>query len=111
MIRRPPRSTRTDTLFPYTTLFRSADSSEAPFRAFVRETIASSGSANHDFVGLLAGSGPVLRPTMADTLHHLSLLHGNRPSVFEEVAQSALVPPPEWLNAADRKRTRLNSRH
>src|SRR3546814_2419577 len=28
MIRRPPRSTRTDTLFPYTTLFRS--SSERP---------------------------------------------------------------------------------
>src|SRR3546814_9618849 len=25
MIRRPPRSTRTDTLFPYTTLFRSTD--------------------------------------------------------------------------------------
>src|SRR3546814_3034876 len=25
MIRRPPRSTRTDTLFPYTTLFRSPD--------------------------------------------------------------------------------------
>src|SRR3546814_5216275 len=24
MVRRPPRSTRTDTLFPYTTLFRSA---------------------------------------------------------------------------------------
>src|SRR3546814_11962572 len=29
MIRRPPRSTRTDTLFPYTTLFRSA-AIEAP---------------------------------------------------------------------------------
>src|SRR3546814_9629702 len=27
MIRRPPRSTRTDTLFPYTTLFRSRDQS------------------------------------------------------------------------------------
>src|SRR3546814_3670340 len=25
MIRRPPRSTRTDTLFPYTTLFRSTE--------------------------------------------------------------------------------------
>src|SRR3546814_9205378 len=25
MLRRPPRSTRTDTLFPYTTLFRSQD--------------------------------------------------------------------------------------
>src|SRR3546814_13488451 len=28
MIRRPPRSTRTDTLFPYTTLFRSCDHPE-----------------------------------------------------------------------------------
>src|SRR3546814_4293155 len=28
MIRRPPRSTRTDTLFPYTTLFRSAATAE-----------------------------------------------------------------------------------
>src|SRR3546814_12819484 len=31
MIRRPPRSTRTDTLFPYTTLFRSPASCR-PFR-------------------------------------------------------------------------------
>src|SRR3546814_14979446 len=31
MIRRPPRSTRTDTLFPYTTLFRSASCS--PWRS------------------------------------------------------------------------------
>src|SRR3546814_10736430 len=30
MIRRPPRSTRTDTLFPYTTLFRSADRRRGP---------------------------------------------------------------------------------
>src|SRR3546814_7633399 len=29
MIRRPPRSTRTDTLFPYTTLFRSTDTAQA----------------------------------------------------------------------------------
>src|SRR3546814_3942392 len=28
MIRRPPRSTRTDTLFPYTTLFRSQNASD-----------------------------------------------------------------------------------
>src|SRR3546814_17775529 len=32
MIRRPPRSTRTDTLFPYTTLFRSRGLSSAPGR-------------------------------------------------------------------------------
>src|SRR3546814_6468670 len=33
MIRRPPRSTRTDTLFPYTTLFRSPCRLPSPLRA------------------------------------------------------------------------------
>src|SRR3546814_18375057 len=33
MIRRPPRSTRTDTLFPYTTLFRSSLGVEGERRA------------------------------------------------------------------------------
>src|SRR3546814_2291354 len=35
MIRRPPRSTRTDTLFPYTTLFRSVIWDRAKTRGFV----------------------------------------------------------------------------
>src|SRR3546814_8816663 len=35
MIRRPPRSTRTDTLFPYTTLFRSRSRSRRSISAFV----------------------------------------------------------------------------
>src|SRR3546814_13373122 len=34
MIRRPPRSTRTDTLFPYTTLFRST----APLHQLLKES-------------------------------------------------------------------------
>src|SRR3546814_5505043 len=34
MIRRPPRSTRTDTLFPYTTLFRSSSDQAPPRRHF-----------------------------------------------------------------------------
>src|SRR3546814_8787990 len=33
MIRRPPRSTRTDTLFPYTTLFRSSSALDAAVAA------------------------------------------------------------------------------
>src|SRR3546814_1249584 len=37
MIRRPPRSTRTDTLFPYTTLFRSAHGAAQRQRAHVQE--------------------------------------------------------------------------
>src|SRR3546814_21180974 len=36
MIRRPPRSTRTDTLFPYTTLFRSDDHSMQHFVTIVK---------------------------------------------------------------------------
>src|SRR3546814_8060619 len=36
MIRRPPRSTRTDTLFPYTTLFRSLTSAQHSSRPLLR---------------------------------------------------------------------------
>src|SRR3546814_15145558 len=36
MIRRPPRSTRTDTLFPYTTLFRAFVRAWAAFNAWYR---------------------------------------------------------------------------
>src|SRR3546814_6922512 len=45
MIRRPPRSTRTDTLFPYTTLFRSClciDSANPPKPTIARITAAAS---------------------------------------------------------------------
>src|SRR3546814_2964276 len=44
MIRRPPRSTRTDTLFPYTTLFRSAASSPASPRSRRRSSASASSS-------------------------------------------------------------------
>src|SRR3546814_7340360 len=43
MIRRPPRSTRTDTLFPYTTLFRSLlvrYDLDAVAKALTKETLA-----------------------------------------------------------------------
>src|SRR3546814_15136295 len=39
MIRRPPRSTRTDTLFPYTTLFRSVEYAKVPPDSGVRSNI------------------------------------------------------------------------
>src|SRR3546814_12751008 len=38
MIRRPPRSTRTDTLFPYTTLFRSRSAAAAANRGHRTES-------------------------------------------------------------------------
>src|SRR3546814_5419615 len=41
MIRRPPRSTRTDTLFPYTTLFRSPDRTQPARHRFLQAADAS----------------------------------------------------------------------
>src|SRR3546814_3254967 len=38
MIQRPPRSTRTDTLFPYTTLFRSVPKKGDPQREAIQHT-------------------------------------------------------------------------
>src|SRR3546814_20394573 len=39
MIRRPPRSTRTDTLFPYTTLFRSDDFDHGQYRVYPADPV------------------------------------------------------------------------
>src|SRR3546814_14995629 len=45
MIRRPPRSTRTDTLFPYTTLFRSPDRLRVERRRDVHQLLRAMGAA------------------------------------------------------------------
>src|SRR3546814_16545557 len=65
MIRRPPRSTRSDTLFPYTTLFRSfdhhADHAIIATGDLVADVVADHGLA----LVLLAGIG------VAEVDHHL----------------------------------------
>src|SRR3546814_5287145 len=43
MIRRPPRSTRTDTLFPYTTLFRSSVAYDEMIAGLTAEALANKG--------------------------------------------------------------------
>src|SRR3546814_4490333 len=48
MIRRPPRSTRTDTLFPYTTPFRSAGGNAAAGRLVRPEALQRSHPADAD---------------------------------------------------------------
>src|SRR3546814_5228765 len=67
MIRRPPRSTRTDTLFPYTTLFRSdqdrvlakartlEETPECPKPVVERAQIAQIQGANRGTIGRLEG--------------------------------------------------------
>src|SRR3546814_13828479 len=68
MIRRPPRSTRTDTLFPYTTLFRSCSPAWrverwrcGPFgRGALRfSKSATEGADDMRSLGLLAGACPI----------------------------------------------------
>src|SRR3546814_11012538 len=80
MIRRPPRSTRTDTLFPYTTLFRSGDRS--------REGIG--GAAVSDAVGNLRrpsgqASGLMSRP-LVDATGRVLLVTGASGGIGTAVA-------------------------
>src|SRR3546814_20503844 len=82
MIRRPPISTRTDTLFPYTTLFRSGEL----FKAMT----------GIDMVHIpYKGAAPALN----------DLLGGQIPVMFDS------VPGVLQHIQADRKSTRLNSSH
>src|SRR3546814_11998735 len=50
MIRRPPRSTRTDTLFPYTTLFRSIEGLKV-----ARASIEQAGGESFQFTNVKTG--------------------------------------------------------
>src|SRR3546814_4574658 len=60
MIRRPPRSTRTDTLFPYTTLFRSSN------RYIWRGAASTRSFAEFDLLSFMHAAGlPVPRPLAA----------------------------------------------
>src|SRR3546814_10267829 len=53
MIRRPPRSTRTDTLFPYTTLFRSGGRTALRRSAQKRSTMIASATADNSSSGII----------------------------------------------------------
>src|SRR3546814_10173769 len=66
MIRRPPRSTRTDTLFPYTTLFRSVPGPLVETVAVVAPLLAAAG---HDLLPeVLAGRARVAVQHDGDTV-------------------------------------------
>src|SRR3546814_13199069 len=60
MIRRPPRSTRADTLFPYTTLFRSDEAGQVAVEVKAGHNVASAfkgvKAAIHQNHGLLTAS-------------------------------------------------------
>src|SRR3546814_19224076 len=72
MIRRPPRSTRTDTLFPYTTLFRS----HARISTGQRVLEPSAGKAALASAARNAGSDVTCVELQPGFAHELRVIHG-----------------------------------
>src|SRR3546814_6833340 len=70
MIRRPPRSTRTDTLFPYTTLFRSVCSAvlsgNRNFEARIHPNIKANFLASPPLLVAYALAGTITRDLMTE---------------------------------------------
>src|SRR3546814_8081555 len=64
MLRRPPRSTRTDTLFPYTTLFRSRRCDRRPAGAQCYRVLRRLRRAGADLAG--GGAAPACFAGMAE---------------------------------------------
>src|SRR3546814_16141093 len=98
MIRRPPRSTRTDTLFPYTTLFRS----QTPIVVQLVRALST--------VSYFYRVGPerclALAASQAARLTH----YVSRPARGKAAADRRQADP-SLTAQPDRKSTRLNSSH
>src|SRR3546814_14773322 len=97
MIRRPPRSTRTDTLFPYTTLFRS------PQGRLERRSVMIK------MLWLLKRKPGMSKEAFREHYEnsHVVLAHKYVGHLLEGYHRN--YPVEGWL--ADRKSTRLNSSH
>src|SRR3546814_2079192 len=128
MIRRPPRSTRTDTLFPYTTLFRSDAAhrafeqfgveAETHFRHLPALVLAEqfAGAADFQVVGGQGEAGAEL-VHRGDRVQPLARVRTDQTLVRDhQVGVSAMVRAPDapaqlvqLRQAEDRTSTRLNS--
>src|SRR3546814_19427183 len=97
MVRRPPRSTRTDTLFPYTTLFRSLTDR----RHVQRERRGSPSAARNSLTSIVTAPGADLTIT--------PLMAGRSPGMKAHTLWPTTRSP--FAGALDRKSTRLNSSH
>src|SRR3546814_11789022 len=87
MIRRPPGSTRTDTLFPYTPLCRSAslDRFASGDGDAYRKLYGDWERISHHFMGALLKPFPPLR-------HGVGVVAAAGPRRLGELARTALVP-------------------
>src|SRR3546814_9801589 len=106
MIRRPPRSTRTDTLFPYTTLFR-ADNSQFGVRltnvllGIIRTCDARSAAAFSHLGHLVQIDGPGLERLAVPDIHSDIKFVVQDPCSALPVAQNCRVLPVLALRPRD----------
>src|SRR3546814_5890426 len=120
MLRRPPRSTRTDTLFPYTTLFRSTAVGKTyiPITVGCRQRLASAQQqrlprselpdATHDacVIGYIAKAQKILDRTY----NRLSSEQRMRKQPFQFRSENQTAVRQHCI-MNDRKSKRLNSSH
>src|SRR3546814_3267730 len=123
MIRRPPRSTRTDTLFPYTTLFRSdRGRPEHAVRARLLPCAAVVGAVLshplYDRAGCRAGGVPLLVKPIATRTRSGRGASSASNSGATPCATALSQPSRVWwvivltpFKSPDRKSPRLNSSH
>src|SRR3546814_4599804 len=106
MIRRPPRSTRTDTLFPYTTLFRSRGWRRSP-RSLKAGSISRAGrKADHGIAAFLREKDAAKRLQNAGRISPALGRGGEEASDHRRAGVAGRLAG--WT---DRKSTRLNSSH
>src|SRR3546814_11699427 len=101
MRRRPPRSTRTDTLFPYTTLFRS----DAATTVITYDDYASKKNAFGEEMGTSGSSSCFI---FGDGFQAENITFENSAG---RVGQAVAVRVAATHVSLDRKSTRLNSSH
>src|SRR3546814_18106837 len=113
MIRRPPRSTRTYTLFPYTTLFRSAGLEHAVVHAVNNGGIDvfTAGGGNNDFLGaafkVSAGfflAGEEARAFQHDVNAQLAPWQSRRVAIGQNADLVVVADPVEIGRATGRER-------
>src|SRR3546814_5692766 len=87
MIRRPPRSTRTDTLFPYTTLFRSGI--EVYGLDGTRTGVAPAGEATgiDTRAGFMLGGQAITLAVVAETTNNSLRFFAYRDGVLSEIGR------------------------
>src|SRR3546814_3950950 len=115
MIRRPPRSTRTDTLFPYTTLFRSLSPLKAGRLLKQGRTTPAFRSGRHlDLIRRNQDREGGRRPFQNQPgVRRRELFCIDRDDAGEGILASEIADDPIDLptGGTDRKSTRLNSSH